>query len=159
MGESHATSDGMIHYGREGTLVLCATAASSMSDVAWREFLDGSVAMEQRMGGPARLVFSYMPEGVPTAAQRRLSVEATQKSRLADRVAMLSDSVVTRAAFTAIQWLLGQKTESKAFRPTEVNEALDWLALGHPLDVAAARARAKALIRAAHAAAGVPLPR
>jgi hypothetical protein len=157
MGESHATSDGIIHYGREGTLMFIVIAAPFWSDVAWKEFLEGSLAMEARMGGPALLVLSYLPDGVPTAAQRRASVEATRKSRLADRVAMLSDSAVTRGAFTAIQWMLGKQTGNRAFRPAEVDAALHWLAEGHPFDMAAARTRVDTLIRAAHAGAGRPL--
>jgi hypothetical protein len=159
MGESHVTADGSIHYGREGTLVISVSAASEWSDVAWKEFLDGSIAMESRMGGPALLVFAYMPEGIPTAGQRRLSVDATQKSRLADRVAMLSDSVLTRGGFTAIQWVLGKQTNHRAFRPTEVKPALDWLAEAHAFDVIAAKRRIDAMIRTAYIASGRPPPR
>jgi hypothetical protein len=159
MGESHVTADGSIHYGREGTLVISVSAASEWSDTAWKEFLDGSIAMEPRMGGPALLVFSYIPHGIPTAGQRRLSVVATQKSRLADRVAMLSDSVLTRGGFTAIQWMLGKQTNHRAFRPVEVRPALNWLAEAHTFDVLAAKARIDAMIRTAYSALGRPPPR
>ena len=159
MGESHASADGIIHYGREGTLLFVVTAAPSWSDASWREMLDGSLAMETRMGSAALLVFSYCPEGLPTAVQRRMSVETTHKSRLADRVALLTDSAFVRGALTAIQWVLRKETNTKAYRPADVEAAIRWLALGHAIDVPAALRRADAMIRAAHVAAGRPLSR
>jgi hypothetical protein len=156
-GESHASADGIVQYGREGTLLVIAVAAPSWSDASWKEFLDGSLEIEARMGGPARLVLSYFLDGVPTASQRHLSVQTTKKSRLADRVALLSDSALTRGAFNAIQWVLGKQTNSQAFRPTEVRVALDWLSGAHPFDIPPALRRADALIRAAHASAGRPM--
>jgi hypothetical protein len=154
-----SSKDGVVQYGRQGTLLIIACAAKSWSDAAWTEFLEGTLALEAEMGGPALLVLTYFPDGNPTARQRRASVDVAKKSRLADRVALLSDSAIIRGAFTAIQWVLGKQTDQKAFRPSEVSEAIDWLAQAHAIDVIAARRQAKALIRAAHAAAGTPLPR
>jgi hypothetical protein len=154
--ESHASVDGVVQYGRVGTLLVIAVAAPSWSDDSWQEFLDGSLEMEARMGGPARLVLSYFLNGVPTASQRHLSVQATKKSRLADRVALLSDSALTRGAFNAIQWVLGKETTSRAFGPTEVTVALEWLSMAHLFDLPAGLRLANSLIRAAHARANRP---
>jgi hypothetical protein len=159
MGDSHASADGLLQYGREGTLLFLVSAASAWSDQSWTEMLEGTLAMERSMGSPALLVFTYFPDGMPTASQRRMSVETTQKSRLADRVAVLTDSAIVRGGFTAIQWVLGKQTDNKAFRPTEVQAAIAWLARRHSIDVPSSLRRADALIRAAHAAAGRPLVR
>jgi hypothetical protein len=158
MGESLQSADKVIHWGREGRLIAICSAATHWTDASWQEFLEGSVAMEARHDGPAHVTLCYFPVGNPTAGQRRMSAETTKKSRFANRVALLSDSAVTRAAFTAIQWVLGRQTEHKAFRPAEVLPALQWLAESVPFDVPAAEQRTRDMVRATHAAVGTPPP-
>jgi len=120
--------------------------------------LDGSLALEQQHGGPATLVLAYFAAGNPTATQRKMSADATQKSRLADRVALVTESVVIRGAFTAIQWILGKTTANKAFSPGDVRKAIAWLAEAQPVDADATYRLARQLIRAAHFQAGTRAP-
>jgi hypothetical protein len=148
MPEAHHSSDSLLHWGREGSLFIVACALPTWSDEAWKQTLAGSLDLERHLGGPATRVLSYFPDGTPSAAQRRMSVEATQKSRLADRVALLSDSALTRGAFTAIQWMLGQQTLHKAFTPRDVRPAIAWLAEGDAFDAEVGYQLAREIITA-----------
>jgi hypothetical protein len=74
-----------------------------------------------------------------SSKQRQLAVES-QGSKPLKRIALLTDSALARGSLTAYGWLVGSRVRYKAYRPTEGEAALAWLAEQVRFDLAQARA-------------------
>lgn len=125
------TTDRTIAAARTGQLWLSATGTRGITDAMWREYLalaTTSVATH----GPFVGLFLYYPTSAPSSAQRRMLAEeyGTRVGLSAQkRVAVISDSAISRGAMTAISWLTSGSVALRAFPPSndEMSQALDWL--------------------------------
>jgi hypothetical protein len=74
-----------------------------------------------------------------SSKQRRLAMDSPTNANL-KRIALLTDSALARGSLTAYGWLVGAKLKYRAFRPSEGEAALAWLAEHVRFDRARARA-------------------
>ncbi len=108
-----------------GNHLIEAFAADTVDNAVWDELLEEIAARRATLEGVLVLPGST----VPTATQRARLTEALGGSRV--KAAILSTSVLTRTAITALNYfVLG---EARAFAPDQLEAALDYLAVPREL--------------------------
>ena len=125
------TKDGNMAVARCGELWLAATGDERIADETWREYLElakASVASH----GPFTGLYLLFPRNAPSTSQRNMLTNEYGRAVRIDqqrRVAVISDSAITRGAMTAISWLTSGKIALRAFSPSagDRRRALDWL--------------------------------
>ena len=106
------------------TLIVNITGRS-VSKAGWDAYVDFVSPTPQR----AFSVLTIAPFASPNATQRaELVKRASPMMRRAKRVAVCSESVMARAAITAMTWLTLHKVQTRAFSVRDLHAALDWLA-------------------------------
>src|SRR5262249_50196185 len=112
---------------RLGALSLQATAPRPIRDEEWDLYLD-ALADDFAEFGDALAVFQYSPKVGPSAAQRqRLTSRLKTEMSKTTHVAHVTESMIVRGVVTAINWIVRSSIATRAFSPSEVREALQYL--------------------------------
>ncbi len=138
MSSLRVTSGRTIACARIGALWVAVTGERKIDDADWREYLELG-ALSVRKDGPVHGVLYFGPRHGPSAAQRKLLTgEYAEAIRIDQQrlVAVVSDSMITRGAIMAIQWVARVK-EVNSFSLRHVGRALTWLASEVEFDPAA----------------------
>jgi hypothetical protein len=139
-----ATKNNEFVINHDGDLMITVSPVEPWSDAIWREYLELIATYHERFGVQPG-VLNFSPTQSPSATQRNiLGTEFKDKTHVAElrRVVVLTDSALARGVLTALTWLLpnSRKMHQMAFKSTELDEALEWLAKDLTFDVARARA-------------------
>lgn len=122
---------------RFGPILLQATGSQPITDGEWASYIE-LIREDTKTNGAALLGIQYSLTQAPSAAQRKAAAEL---SATFSHFALISSSMLVRGAVTAISWLLRSKIETRAFAPSEVRAALEWLSKAQHFDVEEAFAR------------------
>ena len=98
--------------------------AQTITDAHWMDYLEGVLVLGK--GEPTASVTQFQG-ALPNAAQRKMTADFVRQHRLPRvSVAFLTDSALARGAITAFGWML-PSAQTRAFRPSELDAAVDWL--------------------------------
>jgi hypothetical protein len=119
---------GQYYYRHTGPLCLSLCVAQVITDAGWREYLEGTLEISRKLGGPPRVGVVAFKGTHPNAGQRRLTTDflAREKIRPLERLAMLTDSELLRGAMVAFGWAM-PKTRMSAFKGSDAAGAIRWL--------------------------------
>ena len=106
-------------------LVMCL-GNTEPSNRDWEQWAERCRRMEHRA------ILITTAGASPNSRQRARIAEVMEDVERPPPVALLTDSAVVRHVMTAFSWLLGRKQAIKAFPPTAVLEALQWLGVQLP---------------------------
>lgn len=109
-------------YQVKGSLVVYVGTPLDPDEREWDDYLEvmRRVGLEQRL---LRIIIFVGKNGpAPNALQRKRSAAMTKQ--FAHKLAVIGDSVVARAAVTALHWV---GVEISAFPPSRVDDALAYL--------------------------------
>ena len=126
-------------YARLGPLFLGVQRQAIDNDQT--QSLMESLAAHVKREGPGKVLLIYAPDAGPTAEQRRMIVDEYGDRtgiKSFSRVALLSNSTMVRGVLTALGWLLGGKSRTRAWKPSDWKKCLEWLHEGAAFDLAAA---------------------
>jgi hypothetical protein len=128
---SRRTKDGKLGLVRVEDLLISAFADSEWPDDTWREYCDLAVALSG--SAPAKAAITFAPKAGPTIAQRKVFADDYgERLGLSDlRYAiLLSDSMLVRGTFTATSWLVRHRAQMKAYKPSQLRDALLFVQAG-----------------------------
>jgi len=126
-------------YARLGPLFI-GVQRQAIDNAQTLQLMEGLAAHVAREGA-GKVLLIYAPDSGPTAEQRRMIVDEWGDRtgiKSFSRVALLSNSVMVRGVLTALGWLLGGKSRTRAWRPSDWKKCLEWLEEGAKFDMGAA---------------------
>lgn len=107
--------------------VIIVTGERQLSDADWSEFCEACATLVERVGA-CDLVFNYSPLVGPNLQQRSQMLTGYRKRLELGQLkaaVVVSDSMLTRGAMTAMGWLLPGLTV-RAFQSYALREAAAW---------------------------------
>ncbi len=122
--------------------LLLGVQRGPLDNLETQGLMEGLVA-NVKLDGPGKVLMIYAPDAGPTAEQRRIIVDEYGDRtgiKSFSRVALLSNSVMVRGVLTALGWLLGGKSRTRAWKPSDWKKCLEWLREDATFDLLAAEA-------------------
>lgn len=122
-----AVLDGRAALAYVDDVALMVTTVSKWTDADVLGILEASALLGNRITAPGAITH-FLGETLGTSAsQRKMIVEWMESNNIepTPRTITLTDSALMRAALTAYSWLT--KTETRAFKTTELDAACLWL--------------------------------
>lgn len=146
--------DGTYYYRHSGPLCVSLCVAKMISDVDWREYLEGTRVISRELGHPPRVGLVAFTGVHPNAVQRRMTAKflAEEQIRPLERLALLTDSDLLRGAMVAFGWAM-PNTRLRAFKNSDYSGAFRWLGEGAQFG----QEQAAEIWREAHAKLGLTL--
>jgi hypothetical protein len=147
--------DGEYYYRHIGPLCLSLSVAKTITDVGWREYLEGTRAISRKFGHLPKVGVAAFTGVHPNAGQRRMTTEflAEENVRPLERLALLTDNELLRGAMVAFGWAM-PKSRLRAFKGSDHLGAFRWLREVAEFD----EKQAAEIWRDAHAKLGVGRP-
>jgi len=114
---------------RVGNIWVQATGGSTtgIADSEWLDYLQ-YMKRSAKNEGAGQLMIQYSPDIAPSGRQRA-QVQAIQDEIYPDfrALAILTDSSIVRGVITAMAWVSKNKLQTRATKPKEYAQALEWL--------------------------------
>ena len=117
-----------MYFRQLGELTLTVTVGKSITDENWSSYLEGSLAIAEGFGVPAKSSFLCCVNAFPSARQRQLACDFLTHHKVHEpsRLAVVTESLIIRGAMTAFSWTM-PKVGVKAFANNGVRDAVGWL--------------------------------
>lgn len=150
------TRGGEIAATMAGDLGVVFTRAAKVTDEAWSEYVELQIKLRRSNPAPEVYVLNFAPDVSLTGTQRRYFNHHSEQLRLdtIPKVALITNSTLTRGMFTAMGWLQRGPASLRAFAETETRAAMQWLAdSGCSRSVAEMESMLNTVVRAAERAA------
>jgi hypothetical protein len=119
---SFVSPSGAIRSTQVGELTI-SVIHGNIADDEWRLLLEWSASLHTPPTGT--LGFNHAAN--ISVKQRKDAAELVRKQGALKRVGVMLDSILLRGLVTAFSWLV-RETKYKTFEPTEISDALAWLA-------------------------------
>ncbi len=137
------TSDHSIGIAAAGPLIMICYGSSNWDDKIWDEHLDLAERVAGQEGSsalPEQVSMSVIRYGTPSARQRRVAADRMQDRKGTTRLAVVTNSGLTRMAGNALQKLRPfSATTIQMYKPADYIRALDWLKARVDFDALAAK--------------------
>jgi hypothetical protein len=133
--------NGEYYYRHVGDLCVSLCVAQTISDVGWREYLEGTLIISKQFGRFPKVGAVAFTGVHPNAGQRGMTTKflADENVRPLARLALLTNSELLRGAMTAFSWAM-PKSRLRAFKASDHSGGFRWLQEAVEFDEKAARA-------------------